>query len=167
MTPPTWLYDTQNVHRRNLNGQWSWFGLWAVCTVVGALILHQDKHLHGTHTQLGLPKCYSVVLWDRPCPGCGLTTSWTSILHGDWHTAFTANAFGPILYLMFTATALAGAYGSLKKWRLRSETAFANWTLIVTIVAFLVYGGIRFATTVYHDPAHAIWVGMQSPVNSR
>lgn len=160
MTPPAWLYDTEST-KTHIRGQWAWFGLWLATTIIGGFILKPDNHLHGTHTQLGLPKCYSVILWDRPCPGCGLTTSWTATMHGNLPLAFAAHALGPIIYGLFTVSALLCAYGSFKKWRLRSDSKIATVSLIAMITLFLVYGGIRFATTTYNDPGHRIWTTMQ------
>lgn len=160
MTPPDWLFET-NATRKQRGGQWAWFTLWAAVTFIGAIILKPDSHLHGTHTQLGLPKCYSVILWDRPCPGCGLTTSWTATMHGNFPLAFGAHALGPIIYGLFTASALLCALGAIKGWRLRSETKIATVSLIATITIFLVYGGIRFANTTYNDPGHKIWSEFQ------
>lgn len=67
--------------RKALRSQLTWFASWAVITVIGA-ILSPEKSGHGTHQQLGLPPCPSVLFFDRPCPGCGLTTSWTALIHG-------------------------------------------------------------------------------------
>lgn len=34
-----------------------------------------------------------------PCPGCGLTRSWTAAAHGQFSDAFAYNVFGPISLL--------------------------------------------------------------------
>ena len=34
----------------------------------------------GTHQQLGLPPCTFRVLFDRPCPSCGMSTSWAHLV---------------------------------------------------------------------------------------
>lgn len=34
-----------------------------------------------------------------PCPGCGLTRSWTAAAHGDIAEAFSYNFFGPISFI--------------------------------------------------------------------
>jgi len=34
-----------------------------------------------------------------PCPGCGLTRSWTYLAHGDPVTALRMNPVGPVLFL--------------------------------------------------------------------
>jgi hypothetical protein len=47
---------------------------------------------------LGLPgvTCPFKAVLGIPCPGCGISTSISFLLHGDWHSAFTTHAFGPI-----------------------------------------------------------------------
>src|SRR5437868_6835162 len=109
-----WLERTDN--RNLLAGQLVWFVLWAA--VPGfAIYLTPSAAGHGTHQELGLPLCPSVLLFDRPCPGCGLTTSWTALVHGDIALAFRAHALGPIFYLIFTAGAWTGFVGWLRGCR--------------------------------------------------
>jgi hypothetical protein len=38
-----------------------------------------------------------------PCPGCGLTRSWTALAHGEFRTAFRANLFGPLAFVASVA----------------------------------------------------------------
>ena len=68
------------VPRNKLSGQLVWFLAWVGITGFG-LFLTASRELHGTHQQLGLPPCPSVAFFDRPCFGCGMTTSITSLLH--------------------------------------------------------------------------------------
>ncbi|QYK54504.1 MAG: DUF2752 domain-containing protein [Fimbriimonadaceae bacterium] len=160
MKQANWLFDPE-VTKLQLRGQLAWFLVWLAVTVIGAFILKPASDLHGTHTQLGLPACYSVVMFDRPCPGCGLTTSWTSVLHGDFSHAFHAHTLGPIMYGLYSLSALAALYGVVRKLRLRTDTKIATVTLASAIVIFLAYGAIRFANTTYNDPRHKIWMTAQ------
>lgn len=145
----------RDVPRKKLTGQMVWFGLWLFVTVVGAFILKPNPIGHGTHQQLGLPPCGSVAFFGRPCPGCGLTTSWTSILHGQVTHAFTSNWVGPLLYLTFTFTAALAIYGYIRSWRLRTDTKLSNRFLTTVMVIFLTYGAIRFIAVPY--PKSSIW----------
>ena len=61
--------------------------------------LQPDARGYGTHHQLGLPDCSFIVLWGIPCPMCGMTTSWSNLMHGDWANAFRANPGGALLGL--------------------------------------------------------------------
>ena len=51
----------------------------------------------GTHQQLGLPACSFVVLYGRRCPSCGMTTSWSHLMHGQLPCALQANVGGTLL----------------------------------------------------------------------
>ncbi len=149
----TLLFDPASSKRHRI-GQLAWFFMWLAVTVIGAFVLRPADALHGTHTQLGLAACYSVVLFDRPCPGCGLTTSWSSVLHGDLNRAFSAHALGPVIYALFTVSAFLCLYAVIKNYRVRTETRFATIALGLMIGLFLVYGIARFATVKYNDPLH-------------
>lgn len=149
-----------DIDRRFLRGQLAWFITWAAVTFIGAVVLHADHHGHGTHTQLGLPPCGSVLLFDRPCPGCGMTTSWTALLHGNFGQALSANLMGPFLYLAFTLTALASVYGYLTGKKLRSDTPKANKVLWITVLVFVGYGAIRFAVAPLNSPFHKPIISM-------
>ena len=50
-----------------------------------------------THTQMGLPKCNMVVLTGKPCPACGMTTSFSLLAHGDPVASLRANWVGTLL----------------------------------------------------------------------
>ena len=127
-----------------VRAQLLWPLLWGFCTAVG-LYLSPDKHGHGTHQQLGLPPCPSVLLFDRPCPGCGLTTSWTSTLHGNFITAFKSHPLGIPMYLGFTFVALACLYGNFKGQRLIIDSKLANQIFIGFVAVFFVFGVLRMA----------------------
>lgn len=129
--------------RRVLKGHLTWFGLWLFVTVVGICLAPSPKG-HGTHTQLGLPPCPSVMVFGRPCPGCGLTTSFTATIHGHFLQAFQAHAFGPVMYILFTITALCCFYGYVTMKRFNTDSKQFSWALGALIAVFLTYGGIRF-----------------------
>ncbi|WP_207839931.1 DUF2752 domain-containing protein [Williamsia soli] len=43
--------------------------------------------------------CPMRLITGLPCPGCGLTRSWTAAAHGDVADAFSYNIFGPVSLL--------------------------------------------------------------------
>jgi hypothetical protein len=133
-----------------VRAQLLWTVAWAFCTGVG-LFLHADKHGHGTHQQLGLPPCPSVLLFDRPCPGCGLTTSWTSFLHGDIVMSFKAHPLGMVMYLGFTFVALACLYGNFIGKRTMIDSNWANRIFIGFVVVFFVFGAARMLTVTHYS----------------
>ena len=112
--------------KRILRGQLVVTFIWAIITGIG-IALHPDRYGHGTHQQLGLPPCPSVLLFGRPCPGCGLTTSWTAFIHGHFAEAFHAHPLGPILYLLFTAVAIVNVYAYFKRYHVCTDGR--NWAI--------------------------------------
>lgn len=135
----------RDVPARFLFGQFLWFLLWLITTGC-AIWLRPDPSGHGTHEQLGLPPCASMYFLGRPCPGCGLTTSWTATVHGSFAEAFHAHALGPILYLGFSASALVAGISALRGWRWRIENREISIVLITTLVVLLSYATWRFFT---------------------
>lgn len=142
---------------KDLNGQLSWFILWVAITAVGAF-LTPDRHGHGTHQQLGLPPCPTVLIFDRPCPGCGLTTSWTALIHGDLATSFHAHPLGPALYLILTVLAWASLWARLRKLRLNTDGAEATRALYVGLAIFVGFGLIRMAMSPHYATSHERWL---------
>lgn len=129
--------------KRSLTGQLLWFLLWVGVTAVG-LYLSPDPDGHGTHTQLGLAPCPSVVMFGKPCPGCGLTTSFTATIHGHFTQAFAAHPMGPILYGLFTISALYVFYGWIKGLKFNGSSKAYNFALMTVILIFLGFGTARF-----------------------
>lgn len=70
-------------------------GLVAVFAV--ARSLEPDRRGYGTHQQLGLPECSVQLLWNLPCPGCGMTTAFAHLVRGQWQAAARANPSGFLL----------------------------------------------------------------------
>ncbi len=64
----------------------------------------------GTHQQLGLPACSSIVLFNVNCPACGMTTSWAWLTRAEWGQAIKANAGGSLLALIAMAYLPASCY---------------------------------------------------------
>jgi hypothetical protein len=56
-----------------------------------------------THTQLGMPPCNMVSLIGKPCPACGMTTSFALLMHGDLPASLRANWTGTLLGLTWLA----------------------------------------------------------------
>jgi len=107
-------------------------------------MLRPSESGHGTHTQLGMPPCGSVVLFHRPCPGCGLTTSVASTLHGNLSFAFKANVFGPVFYALFTALTFLGLAAWVLKKKMDIGTRPMTVLLVSLLAAYLVFGIVRF-----------------------
>ena len=54
-----------------------------------------------SHTQLGMPPCEFYVIFHKPCPSCGLTTSFSLLLHGDVVASLRANPVGTVMALFW------------------------------------------------------------------
>lgn len=67
--------------------------------------LSPDPSGMGTHQQLSLPPCAFTVLFDIPCPSCGMTTSWSHLVRGQLISAFQANAGGALLGMLSVGSA--------------------------------------------------------------
>jgi len=139
-----------NWPRRQLQGHFIWFLLWLVVTAA-SLWLTPNPSGHGTHTELGLPPCPSVALFGLLCPGCGLTTSFAALTHGQIGLAFEAHPFGPILYALFTLTAIACLFGWWKGRRFDTQSRAANLAIAMLVFAFFGYGAWRAWRYPLHD----------------
>ncbi len=98
-----------------------------------------------THTQLGLPACNMVALTGRPCPTCGMTTSFALLVRGDVRGSLRANWVG---------TVLAASWAGLLAWAVVSAVAGRLWLvppgrgellLTVGVALFLVLALGRWA----------------------
>ena len=67
-----------------------------------------------THTQLGMPACNFVAWAGKPCPSCGMTTSFALLVRGDVRASLAANWVG---------TLLAVCWAVLMPWALASGLA--------------------------------------------
>ena len=86
-----------------------------VASIAGAVLLlaaglDASPEGHGTHTQLGLPACNWVSLMNRPCPTCGMTTSFTHAADGSLASAAAAQPAGTLLAIITAALAWGGVH---------------------------------------------------------
>lgn len=70
--------------------------------LVGAT-LTPDPSGMGTHRQMGLPPCGWIVAFGKPCPTCGMTTSFTNAVHGHFLASFEGQPFATLLALAVSA----------------------------------------------------------------
>jgi hypothetical protein len=57
-----------------------------------------------THTQLGMPPCNFVVMTGKPCPACGMTTSFALLVRGDVLASLRANWVGTLIAVLWALT---------------------------------------------------------------
>lgn len=65
---------------------------------------------HGTHQQLGLPKCDWIARFDLPCPTCGMTTAFAHATEGNFVASFLSQPLGFLLALATAASLLVSVY---------------------------------------------------------
>jgi|JI9StandDraft_2_1071091.scaffolds.fasta_scaffold106817_1 hypothetical protein len=125
------------------------FTLLASWPVVGlSFWLRPDARGFGTHQQLGLPPCNFQESTHIPCPGCGLTTSFTNMAHGHVIDAFTAHLMGPPLFLLTVAVAVGSP------WALRTalpvDRVLGHRATVSVLSVTLALGLVTFAMRVAH-----------------
>lgn len=138
-------------------GDWSsvivWFVLFAgpLAVLITAAMLTPSSAGHGTHTQLGLPPCGFLVYTGYPCPGCGLTTSFSHMVRLEVLGAFGANPFGILLFLCTAAMIPIALYGLVRKLpvvdtldRLHAEKIAIGLSLL-SIVVWLAKVGMQYS----------------------
>ncbi len=64
----------------------------------------------GTHTELGLNSCEWLEATHFPCPTCGMTTSTSWFVRGDWEASFYVQPMGFLIALLATITFWASLY---------------------------------------------------------
>jgi hypothetical protein len=105
-----------------------------------------------THRQLGLPPCNFVLLTGKPCPSCGMTTSFALFIRGDLRASLQANWVGTLLA---AGAAMALPWSLLSAWRgrlLGIPSGYGDYllTLAVTLLLILMLGrwlGLLLTTT--------------------
>ncbi len=99
---------------------------------------------HGTHIQLGMPACQWVVRFAKPCPMCGMTTSFAYAAELRWWDAVKTQPFGAILALLtgmifwiaLHVAATGSGLGTLALAMLKPRTV---WGLFAALVAAWMY----------------------------
>jgi hypothetical protein len=79
-------------------------GVVVACACLGVLViasrLKPSSAGHGTHQQLGFPPCGWVLAFNRPCPTCGMTTSFAHAVRMDLPAAAKVQPMGCLLAVL-------------------------------------------------------------------
>ena len=97
---------------------------------------------------VGLPgwPCPFKATFGIPCPGCGLSTAVSSLVHGDWHAAITTHPFAPIFLFglifvlgvsLLPQTARMAVLEKIRRFEERTGI------MAILLVSLLVYWGFR------------------------
>lgn len=140
-------------------GSWVSVLVWAVLfsgplgVVITAFFLNPSPAGHGTHTQLGLPPCGFLEYTGYPCPGCGLTTSFSHMVRLQIGGAFQANPFGILLFLTTVAIIPVALVGMVRKMpvvdtldRFHAEKIAIGLSVVSLVVWGITVAGQYFGT---------------------
>ncbi len=95
----------------------------------------------------GIPVCLFHALTGLPCPGCGLTRAFSSLLHGQVQAAFAYHPFVFFFLPMFVAMAAynflpPGARAALERF-CHSHDRVLRSGYFGVVYAFVVFGVLR------------------------
>jgi hypothetical protein len=113
VTSPAIYTRPDEVERATLTERILAIGLAVGCSLVLciAAYLPPSPTGTGTHTQLrGLQSCQFFQRTGLPCPSCGMTTSFSWFVRGNWLASFYVQPMGYVLAVIATVTAWAGYY---------------------------------------------------------
>jgi len=143
-TEPESAWTAPPVGERALSSRivWGFLFLIPLATLITAAVLTPNPVGHGTHTQLGLPPCGFYVMTGVPCPGCGLTTCFSYMMHLDPVNAAYANPFGVMLFLV-SATAVpvsfVGMIRGLPVVRTLDRLHLEKWAILLAVSSLTVW----------------------------
>ena len=102
----------------------------------------------GTHQQLGFPPCSAQLLTGMRCPACGMTTSWSYFVRGNWVKSLRANAGGFCLALVNVVVSPWLITSALwKRWVFSPPRGeWIGGTVLALVVVTGVDWGTRLAT---------------------
>ncbi len=90
----------------------TWCGIAVACAAIlgTAIYLKPDERGHGTHQQIGLGPCSWIIVSGLPCPTCGMTTSFSLLMHGRPLDALRAQPAGAVMCIGTIAMFLLSVY---------------------------------------------------------
>lgn len=100
----------------------------------------------GAHQQLGLPPCSFAAAFGRPCPTCGMSTSFALLVHGDGLASLRANWAGTLL-AGWLAVFLPWAGLSAVRGRWLGGRAVEAW-LLWGVIGIVALAALRWVATI-------------------
>lgn len=138
MSPPVApLMDNPPAARGTLASRIVWLVLFALplAVLITATTITPDPAGHGTHTQLGLPPCGFLMATGLPCPGCGLTTSFSHMVRLQVAGAARANPFGVALFLVTFFTIPVAGWGMVRGLPVMDTLERLHFEKVVVLLA--------------------------------
>jgi len=99
-----------------------------------------SPHRMATHRQMGLPSCTFYEVTGMPCPSCGMTTSFSLLMHGDLLNSLRANWVGTLLAitcLVFIPWALVSVWRGRLLFVRSPDQVLMMFLLALMILMFL------------------------------
>ena len=106
----------------------------------------------GTHQQLHMPQCGWIIMFDTPCPTCGMTTAFAHAADGHLWASFRAQPLGCLLAVTSAMALLLGSYvaatgsrvagGLAPLWRPRMGWVIAAMVLLAWGYKVLSHKGV-------------------------
>jgi hypothetical protein len=97
----------------------------------------------------GVPICLFRYLTGLPCPGCGLTRSFSCILHGEFERGYEYHPFGYFLLPLFLLAAstlfLPASYHARLEDFVRARQSHLRRIYLTLIYGFITFGTLRIA----------------------
>ena len=112
--------------------------------MAAGFLLVPSRTGRGTHRILGLPECGMLKATGKPCPTCGVTTSFVLAAHGRLAESLVNQPFGFVLFLL-VAVVLAGLVFALATGR-SWYPVFVRVNPVVILLALL---GLLLASWAY------------------
>jgi hypothetical protein len=89
-------------------------GVFAVAFYLNPYDADGTPRTMATHTQLGMPPCNFVILAGKPCPSCGMTTSFALLVRGDVVASLRANWAGTLIAVLWALTLVWAVASGIK-----------------------------------------------------
>jgi len=99
-----------------------------------------EPYSMATHTQLGMPPCNMVVMSGKPCPACGMTTSFSLLAHGDPLASMQANWVGTFLAIFAWSLIPWGLACAIRGRLVWVKNPELTLTIILSILLVLMVG---------------------------
>jgi hypothetical protein len=97
----------------------------------------------------GVPICLFRYVTGLPCPGCGLTRSFSCILHGEFERGYDLHPFGYLLLPLFILAAstvfIPASFRSRLEAAVRIRQKRLRHIYLTLIYGFIAFGAVRIA----------------------
>lgn len=114
-------------------------GIFAVAAWIHPYLPDGSPRTMASHTQLGMPECNMVTWTGKPCPSCGMTTSFSLLVHGDIGNSLKANWVGTLLAVFWMSLIPWGIASAIRGRlvKVRNGELFATFSVGVILTLMM------------------------------